>query len=254
MTGPIELHPLAMAREIRPGDNLAELLVTALTTANLTPTRYDILVVTQKVVSKSENRFVDLTSVTPSPAAIELARVTQKDARFVELVLAESTAIIRAVPNILITRHRSGHAMANAGIDRSNIGPDGDDLVLLLPADSDASAERLRAALGARWPAPPAVLISDSFGRPWRLGVTNVAIGAAGLPALIDRRGALDRDGRPLQVTQVAFGDMIAAACGLAMGEGAENVPAVLVRGLHWDEAARPAAALVRPPEEDLFR
>jgi coenzyme F420-0:L-glutamate ligase/coenzyme F420-1:gamma-L-glutamate ligase len=172
----------------------------------------------------------------------------------VELVLAESTAIVRAVPNILITRHRTGHVMANAGVDRSNVGPDGAEVVLLLPADSDASAERLRAALGAHWPAPPAVLISDSFGRPWRQGVTNVAIGAAGLPTLVDRRGDLDRDFRPLQVTQVAFGDLIASACGLAMGEGAENVPAVLVRGLHWDEADRPAAALVRPPDEDLFR
>ena len=254
MNLPIELHPLAMTREIRPGDNLGELLVLALTKANLTPARHDVLVVTQKVVSKSENRFVDLAGVTPSPAAVELAHVTQKDPRFVELVLSESIAIVRAVPNILITRHRSGHVMAHAGIDRSNIGPDGENLVLLLPADSDASAERLRTALGAHWPAPPAVLISDSFGRPWRQGVTNVAIGAAGLPALIDRRGDLDRDGRKLQVTQVAFGDMIAAACGLTMGEGAENVPAVLVRGLHWDEADRPAATLVRPPEEDLFR
>jgi len=254
MNLPIELHPLAMAREIRPGDDLAELLVTALTEANLTPARHDVLVVTQKVVSKSESRFVDLVGVIPGEAAIGLARVTQKDARFVELVLAESTAIVRAVPNILITRHRSGHVMANAGIDRSNVGPEGKNLVLLLPADSDASAERLRAALGAHWPAPPAVLISDSFGRPWRQGVSNVAIGAAGLPTLVDRRGDLDRDGHPLQVTQIAFGDMIAAACGLAMGEGAENVPAVLVRGLQWTEADRPATALVRPPEEDLFR
>jgi coenzyme F420-0:L-glutamate ligase/coenzyme F420-1:gamma-L-glutamate ligase len=254
MSGPIVLHPLAMAREIRPGDDLAEFLVAAMTTANLAPERHDVLVVTQKVVSKSEDRFVDLCSVIPGKAAIELAKVTQKDARFVDLVLAESTAVVRAVPNILITRHRSGHVMANAGIDRSNVGPDGDDLVLLLPADSDASAERLRAALAARWPAPPAVLISDSFGRPWRQGVTNVAIGAAGLPTLVDRRGDLDRDGRKLQVTQVGFGDMVASASGLAMGEGAENVPAVLVRGLRWMETDRPASALVRPPEEDLFR
>ena len=254
MSGVIELHPLAMAHEIRPGDDLAEFLVAALIGANLTPARHDVLVVTQKVVSKAEDRFVDLTVVVPGETAIELARMTYKDARFVELVLSESTAIVRAVPNVLITRHRSGHVMANAGIDRSNIGRDGDDLVLLLPADSDASAEHLRAALGARWPARPAVVISDSFGRPWRQGVSNVAIGAAGLPTLVDRRGGLDRDGRKLRVTQVGFGDMIAAACGLAMGEGAENVPAVLVRGLHWGEADQPAAALVRPPDEDLFR
>src|SRR5271156_2659913 len=147
MNGPLVLHPLAMAREIRPGDDLAELLVRAITTANLAPERYDVLVVTQKVVSKAEGQFVDLGGVIPGQAAVELAQVTQKDARFVELVLAESTAVVRAVPNILITRHRSGHVMANAGIDRSNLGPDCGDLVLLLPADSDASAQRLRAAL-----------------------------------------------------------------------------------------------------------
>jgi coenzyme F420-0:L-glutamate ligase/coenzyme F420-1:gamma-L-glutamate ligase len=126
--------------------------------------------------------------------------------------------------------------------------------VLLLPVDADASAERLRAGLRSYWPEPPAVLISDSFGRPWRYGVTNVAIGAAGLPALVDRRGETDRNGRPLEVTQVALGDMIASAAGLVTGEGAEGVPAVLVRGLRWDAEDRPATALVRPLNEDLFQ
>jgi coenzyme F420-0:L-glutamate ligase/coenzyme F420-1:gamma-L-glutamate ligase len=144
--------------------------------------------------------------------------------------------------------------MANAGIDRSNIGPDNADRVLLLPEDADASARRLRAGLREYWPQPPAVLISDSFGRPWRYGVTNVAIGASGLPALIDRRGETDRNGRKLEVTQVAIGDMIAAAAGLVTGEGAEGVPAVLVRGLRWEAEDRPAASLVRPVAEDLFR
>jgi coenzyme F420-0:L-glutamate ligase/coenzyme F420-1:gamma-L-glutamate ligase len=250
----IELHPLSAIGEVVPGDDLARLLAHALSAADLVPQRNDVLMVTQKIVSKAEGRFVELASVTPSPKAIELAAITRKDARFVELVLAESTAVVRTAPEVLITRHRSGHVMANAGIDRSNMGPGAQDRALLLPLDADASAQRLRTALGEYWPQPPAVLICDSFGRPWRLGVVNVAIGASGLPALIDRRGEADRNGRKLEVTQVALGDMIAAAGGLVTGEGAEGVPAVLVRGLRWEADDCPAAALVRPPAEDLFR
>jgi coenzyme F420-0:L-glutamate ligase/coenzyme F420-1:gamma-L-glutamate ligase len=250
----IELHPLSAIDEVVPGDDLARLLAEAIRAAGLVPERYDVLLVTQKIVSKAEGRFVDLAGVTPSARAIELAEITRKDARYVELVLAESIGVVRAVPDILITRHRTGHVMANSGIDRSNTGPGGADRVLLLPVDADESARRLRTALEAYWPAPPAVLISDSFGRPWRYGVTNVAIGASGLPALIDRRGETDRNGRKLEVTQVALGDMIASAGGLVTGEGAEGVPAVLVRGLRWAAEDRPATALVRPLDEDLFR
>ena len=250
----IELHPLAAIGEVVPGDDLAHLLAGSIKAADLVPRQNDVLMVTQKIVSKAEGRFVDLGSVTPGARALELAEITRKDARLVELVLAESVAVVRAVPNVLITRHRSGHVMANAGIDHSNTGPDSKDRVLLLPANPDASAQRLRAALGTYWPQPPAVLICDSFGRPWRLGVVNVAIGASGLPALIDRRGETDRDGRKLEVTQVALGDLIASAGGLVTGEGAESVPAVLVRGLRWTAQDRPAAALVRPLQEDLFR
>ena len=250
----IELHPLSAIGEVAPGDDLARLLVGAIKAADLVPGQDDVLMVTQKIVSKAEGRFVDLGSVTPGARALELAEITRKDARLVELVLAESVAVVRAVPNVLITRHRSGHVMANAGIDHSNTGPGSKDRVLLLPANPDASAQRLRAALGTYWPQPPAVLISDSFGRPWRLGVVNVAIGVSGLPALIDRRGETDRDGRKLEVTQVALGDLIASAGGLVTGEAAESVPAVLVRGLRWTAQDRPAAALVRPLQEDLFR
>ena len=250
----IELHPLSAIDEVVPGDDLAQVLAASLEAAGLVPQRNDVLMVTQKIVSKAEGRFVDLASVTPGARAIELAAITRKDARFVELVLAESTAVVRAAPEVLITRHRSGHVMANAGIDRSNMGPGSQDRALLLPADADASAQRLRTALREYWHEPPAVLISDSFGRPWRLGVTNVAIGASGLPALVDRRGETDRNGRKLEVTQVALGDMIASAGGLVTGEGAESVPAALVRGLHWSAEDLPAAALVRPLEEDLFR
>jgi coenzyme F420-0:L-glutamate ligase/coenzyme F420-1:gamma-L-glutamate ligase len=250
----IELHPLSAIGEVVPGDDLARLLAAAVNAAGLVLLQTDVLMVTQKIVSKAEGRFVELASITPSPRALELAEITRKDARFVELVLAESTAVVRAAPDVLITRHRSGHIMANAGIDRSNLGPGDKDRALLLPNDADASAQRLRTALREYWPQPPAVLISDSFGRPWRLGVTNVAIGASGLPALVDRRGETDRNGRKLEVTQVGLGDMIASAGGLVTGEGAEGVPAVLVRGLRWSAEDRPASALVRPVQEDLFR
>ncbi|MGE0775060.1 MAG: coenzyme F420-0:L-glutamate ligase [Sphingomonadaceae bacterium] len=250
----IQIYPLSEIGEVQPGDDLARLLADAVSAEGITPDSSDVLVVTQKIVSKAEGCFVDLTSVTPGPAAKELAQTTRKDPRLVELVLSESQNVVRGAPNVLITRHRSGHVMANAGIDRSNIGPGAEEMALLLPEDADASAEKLQAALAAFWAEPPAVVISDSFGRPWRHGVTCVAIGASGLPSLIDRRGDLDRDGRRLEVTQIALGDMIATAAGLATGEGAEGVPAALVRGLSWSAANRPASALVRPVEEDLFR
>jgi len=160
--------------------------------------------------------------------------------------------VVRAAQNVLITRHRCGYVMANAGIDRSNTGSGG--AVLLLPKNPDASAERLRQGLGVRFGSPPAVVISDSFGRPWRYGVVNVALGASGLPALVDKRGQPDRDGRPLEVTQIALADMIASAAGLAMGEGAEGIPAALIRGAMWPAGSLPAAALLRPLSEDLFQ
>jgi coenzyme F420-0:L-glutamate ligase/coenzyme F420-1:gamma-L-glutamate ligase len=248
----IELHPLTDIGEVRPGDDLAGLLAWAL--SGFTCRDTDVLVVTQKVVSKAENRFVDLEQVTPGPRAVELAAVTRKDPRLVELVLAESEAVVRAVPHVLITRHHSGHVMANAGIDRSNLGPGDGERALLLPLDCDASAARLRTALAALLPAVPGIVISDSFGRPWRTGVINVALGVSGMPALIDRRGEIDRDGRTLEVTQVALGDLAASAAGLLMGEGAEGVPAVLIRGLALPGETNPAAALVRSAEQDLFR
>jgi len=250
----IALHPLQTIDEVLPGDDLPRMLAEAINATGLTPNRCDVLVVTQKIVSKQEDRFIDLASVTPSLTAIELANVTLKDPRFVEIVLTESTEIVRAAPNVLITRHRSGHVMANAGVDRSNLGPGSAERVLLLPVDADTSADSLRSALMKYWSEVPAVVISDSFGRPWRYGVTNVAIGVSGLPALIDRRGEKDRNDRRLEVTQVAYADLIAAAAGLATGEGAEGVPAALVRGLLWNAQDCAASSLVRPLEEDLFR
>jgi coenzyme F420-0:L-glutamate ligase / coenzyme F420-1:gamma-L-glutamate ligase len=245
----IAIHPLQHLPEVKAGDNLAALLTPAL--AALSRTQHDVLVVTQKVVSKAEGRYVRLAEVQPGQAATVLAEQVRKDPRLVELVLAESSEIVRAAPHVLITRHHSGPVMANAGIDQSNLGVSTEDMVLLLPRDADASAAKLRRDLG---PDAPAIVISDSFGRPWRNGVTGVAIGAAGLPAIIDRRGERDRDGRVLQVTQIALADMLATAALLAMGEGAEGVPAALISGVIWDAPDAPASALVRPLAEDLFR
>jgi coenzyme F420-0:L-glutamate ligase / coenzyme F420-1:gamma-L-glutamate ligase len=244
----IEIHPLAGIGEVRPGDDLADLLCAALAQNGLEPRAGDILVVTQKIISKAEGRFVSLSDVTPGEEALRMAALTRKDPRLVELVLQEAEGVVRAAPHVLITRHRLGHVMANSGIDRSNIGGGCDDRALLLPIDPDASAAALADALGL------AVVISDSFGRPWRMGVVAVAIGAARLPALIDRRGELDRDGRLLEVTQIALADMVATAANLATGEGAEGIPAALVRGYAFSGENRPASALIRPAAEDLFR
>ncbi|MBA3053381.1 MAG: coenzyme F420-0:L-glutamate ligase [Sphingomonadales bacterium] len=239
--------PLLGIGEVRAGDDLAAVLRGALDAAGLSPVRSDVLVVTQKIASKSQGRFVDLTSVQPGAEAEGIAATTRKDPRLVELVLRESSAIVRVAPGVLITRHRLGHVMANAGIDRSNLGAGGNDMALLLPTDPDGLAAQLGDELGC------AVIISDSFGRPWRMGVGCVAIGAAGLPALLDRRGEHDRDGRPLEVTQIGLADMIANAAGLVMGEASEGVPAALVQGCAWTGAPRPAADLIRPLAEDLF-
>jgi coenzyme F420-0:L-glutamate ligase/coenzyme F420-1:gamma-L-glutamate ligase len=238
--------------EIEPGADLAAILAAALRSLTVTPGRHDVLVVAQKVVSKAEGRYVSLESVTVSARAAELAALARKDARIVELVLRESAEVLRVKPDVLIVRHRLGYVMANAGIDRSNVG--GNHRVLLLPADPDGSAEALRASLLERYGFEIGVIISDSFGRPWRKGVTNVALGAAGVPALLDRRGEPDRNGRRLEVTEVALADQLASAAGLLMGEGAESRPAVLIGGLILAAAPVPAARLIRPLEEDLFR
>jgi coenzyme F420-0:L-glutamate ligase/coenzyme F420-1:gamma-L-glutamate ligase len=250
----LTILPLYGIGEVEFGADLAAILAAAIARTGATIGRQDILVVTQKVVSKAEGRFADMAHVPIGEQAARLAAITRKDARFVQLVLDESSDIVRAAPNVLIARHHSGHVMANAGIDRSNLGPGHHDDVLLLPVNADRSAAALHQGLGHHFVDPPAIVISDSFGRPWRYGVTCVAIGAAGLPALVDRRGERDRDGRLLEVTQVAFADLAASAAGLVTGEGAEGVPAALIRGLNWDAPDRPAASIVRPVVEDLFR
>lgn len=246
--------PIDDLPEFADGDDLSSMLVERLARNGGGLEVGDILVVTQKIVSKAEGRMVDLVDITPSDKALELAAQVGKDPALVELVLRESIAIVRQAPNVLITRHKSGHVMANAGIDASNIGQDHGGHVLLLPEDPDTSAASIADACEAAFGIRPGVVISDSFGRPWRVGTVNVAIGIAGIPAVLDQRGQPDRDGRTMQVTQIAFADGIAAAAGLAMGEGAEGVPACLVRGLEWEGEAQSGRAILRPENEDLFR
>jgi coenzyme F420-0:L-glutamate ligase/coenzyme F420-1:gamma-L-glutamate ligase len=239
---------------IRAGDDLARILGDALEAAALRPQQGDVLVVTHKIVSKAEGRYVSLADIKPSPRARELAAATGKDAALVEVILSESREVLRFRPGLIITEHRLGMVIANAGVDQSNV-PHGDELrVLLLPQDPDASSEALRAALQERFREPLAVVVSDSVGRAWRQGVVGLAIGAAGLPALLDLRGRRDLEGRALQVTQVGLADEIASATQLLMGEANEGRPAVLVRGLSWRGPPVPAAALVRERAADLFR
>jgi coenzyme F420-0:L-glutamate ligase / coenzyme F420-1:gamma-L-glutamate ligase len=240
---------------VRPGDDLAALMIAALEKSGLPLETGDVLAVAQKVVSKAENRFVDLAEVTPSNRALALAREVGKDPRLIEVILSESRVVLRSRPGLLIVEHRAGYIMANAGVDQSNVAvPDGRELALLLPVDADASADALRRRLDVHFGCGTAVVINDSFGRPWRRGTVGVALGAAGLPALMDMRGTPDLFGRTLRVTEVGFADEIAAAASLLMGQAAESRPAVLVRGLSWKQPALPARSLIRPAEQDVFR
>ncbi len=239
---------------VQPGDDLARLILDSLRAAELTLREGDILVVTSKIVSKAEGRFLDLRTVTPSARAEEIAAKTGKDPRLVEIVLAESTGISRMRMGVLIVRHRLGFTSANAGIDHSNVGPNGEEWVLLLPIDPDASAARLRMALYAATGVQVGIVIGDTHGRPFRLGNVGVAIGVAGLPALLDLRGRPDLFGRVLQATDIGLADEIAAAADLLTGQAAEGLPVTLVRGLRFLSADGRAADLVRPPELDLYR
>jgi coenzyme F420-0:L-glutamate ligase / coenzyme F420-1:gamma-L-glutamate ligase len=238
---------------VKPGDDLAPIAAEALARNGVAAADGDVLVVAQKIVSKSEGRIVALADVTPSPRALALAAEIDKDPRIVEVILSESNRVVRKRPGLLIVEHRLGFVMANAGVDHSNVATE-EDRLLLLPVDPDLSASRLRQGLerilGKRF----AVIVNDSFGRPWRKGVTGVALGAAGLPALVDKRGHPDLFGRPLLVTEIGFADEIATAASLVMGQADEAVPMALVQGLSWSAPEAPAAALVRPAEHDLFR
>ena len=252
--GELILTPLTGIKLVEPGDDLGDIAVAAFAANRLTPETGDVLVVAQKVVSKAEGRYVDVTTIEPSQRAITLAAEVDKDPRFVEVVLSESRRVVRHRPGLLIVEHRLGFVMANAGIDHSNLPAQGGERALLLPEDPDGSARALREQLVRVFGTHIAVVICDSFGRAWRKGTVGVALGAAGLPALVDLRGQPDLFGRQLLVTETGFADEIAAAAGLVMGQADEAVPMVLVRGLCWSAPEAAAAALIRPPEHDLFR
>jgi len=251
----LEISAVQGFKHIERGDDLAELIAGAFQESGRALRTGDVVVVAQKIVSKAEGRLIDLASVSPSPRAVALGAEIGKDPRLVEVILSESVRVVRKRPGLLIVAHRLGFVMANAGVDQSNIAaPDGKERVLLLPEDPDGSAASLRAQLLALTGAAVGVVINDSFGRAWRRGTVGIALGVAGLPALIDLRGRADLFGRKLEVSIVGFADEIAAAASLLMGQADEGRPVVLVRGLAWSASISSAATLVRPPEEDLFR
>lgn len=236
--------------EIAAGDDLAALIAAA-TAAGPSPLEDgDIVVLAQKVVSKAEGRSIALANVQANTEAHDLAAQCGKDPRLVQLILDESERVVRLKPGVMIVRHRLGLVMAQAGIDRSNVR-DGE--ALLLPVDPDASAQQLRERLQSLAGCRLGVVISDSFGRAWRNGTVNVAIGAAGITSLWDRRGERDRGGRSLESTLIAWADAAAAAAGLLMGEADEGIPVVILKGLPSPGYSNPAAALIRPVAEDMF-
>jgi coenzyme F420-0:L-glutamate ligase/coenzyme F420-1:gamma-L-glutamate ligase len=253
MTARVELLAIPGLPMVRPNDDLPALIRDGLERAGMALQDRDVVVIAQKIVSKAEGRMVDLADVVPSAQAIDLAAQVGKDPRIVQVVLSDSVKVVRSRPNLMIMQHRLGFVMANAGVDQSNVHePDGRQRALLLPLDPDGSAERIRTALSSL--ADVAVVISDSFGRPWRRGTAGVAIGAAGLPALIDLRGSPDLFGRTLEVSIIGFADEIAAAASLLQGQANEAQPVVIVRGLTWTAPDCPVADVIRPPEEDLFQ
>jgi len=254
-TREIRLIALGGIPLVREGDDLCETMLRAVERSGEKLISGDVLVVAQKIVSKARGRYVDLDQVMPSPRALELAKVVDKDARVIELILRESSEVLRARRDVLVVVHRLGFVMANAGIDFSNVEAEGEDTrALLLPADPDDECERLRKALLERTHASVAVIINDSHGRAWRNGTVGVAIGASGIPALLDLRGKPDLFGRALRITQVGLADELAAAASLLMGQADEGTPVVLVRGVPYERREGRAAELVRPKELDLFR
>jgi coenzyme F420-0:L-glutamate ligase/coenzyme F420-1:gamma-L-glutamate ligase len=255
MSGPEDLRIVAVPAFplVESGTDLISELLRCLGDAALALQDNDVVAFAQKIVSKSEGRQIDLAAVTPSVKALELSALVQKDPRLVELVLRESRRIVRTAKDVLIVEHRLGFIMANAGIDQSNVSGSSES-ALLLPENPDQSARSLRKEIFNRTGRSVGVLVTDSFGRPWRVGTTGVAIGAAGIASIVDLRGTPDMFGRMLRVSVVGHADEIAAAASLVMGQGAERRPVVIVRGLADASAHCDAQALLRPMREDLFR
>lgn len=238
---------------VGPGDDLVELIAAGLERAGRQLVDGDVLVIAQKIISKAENRYVDLQTILPGERACKLALEVDKDPRLVELVLQQSREVLRHKPGVLIVEHLLGYVHANAGIDRSNV-EGSEDTVLLLPENPDASAQCLREGIAARLAADVAIIINDSAGRAWREGAIGFAIGTAGFEPLVDMVGKLDLMGRPMQVTTVAVADELAAAASFLMGQADEGAPVVLVSGAQLQASARGSCSLVRARTADLFR
>jgi coenzyme F420-0:L-glutamate ligase / coenzyme F420-1:gamma-L-glutamate ligase len=248
----LSILPVTGVPMVQPGDDLAALLFAALNASGTPLAERDILVVCQKVVSKTEGRLADLRNIAPSPFALALARQTDgKDPRVIEVILRETNRIVRMDAGLLIVETGPGWVCANAGVDESNSGDP--NLVVLLPADPDASARRLARAAQVRYGHAIGVIITDTFGRPWRQGLVDFALGVAGLPALLDLRGSNDLDGRTLKHTVVAHADALAAAAGLVMRKG-DAIPAAVVRGYQFQPGEGSGRELLREKQFDLFR
>ncbi|MBA4420866.1 MAG: coenzyme F420-0:L-glutamate ligase [Anaerolinea sp.] len=253
----LTLTPLINLPLVKPGDSLEEMLWSAILEEHIRLESGDILVLAQKIISKSEGRLVNLTQVKPGKKALKLAEICHKDPRFVEMVLRESNRVLRKRVGTIIVEHRLGFVCANAGIDHSNVeGSWGntDDWVLLLPADPDASAERIRHFIEEKAGIGIGILIIDSHGRAWRNGTVGISIGMSGVPGLVDLRGREDLFGFKLMITQVGAADELAAAASLVMGQAGERIPAVHVRGFPYPLRKSTLTELIRPRELDMFR
>lgn len=249
----LTITPLPDFPLISPGDDLASIVLTSLDKASLDLRDGDILVLAQKIVSKSEDRYIDLSKVEPKSVAIELAHTTNKDPRLVELILRESSRVLRARPDLIIVEHKLGFICANAGIDHSNVS-DKEDQVLLLPIDPDKSARTIRDSLEADSKVKLGVLIIDSHGRAWRTGTVGITIGLASLPGLVDLRGQPDLFGNKLKATDVGAADELAAAASLMMGQAAESSPVVHAHGFPYPLRDSALKEILRPTHLDLFR
>lgn len=257
MKTPLVITPLQNIPLIKPGDPLGKIILSGLTNNHLELQDGDVFVIAQKIVSKSEDRLVNLTTVQPGKRAEKLAVIVQKDPRFVELVLQESARVIRKNPGTLIVEHQLGFICANAGIDHSNVeGPWGnaDDWVLLLPKDPDRSASQIHQYIKEETGINFGVLIIDSHGRAWRIGTAGITIGTSGVPGVVDMRGKEDLFGFKLKITQIAAADELAGAASLMMGQAKEGVPVVHVRGFPYPLRESSLDELIRPREQDLFR
>jgi coenzyme F420-0:L-glutamate ligase/coenzyme F420-1:gamma-L-glutamate ligase len=251
------LTPLIGFPLVEPGDHLSEMIIQSLGQNDLQLQDGDILVLAQKIVSKAENRLINLTTVTPSQRAHDYGKITGKDPRLIELILSESKSVLRTRRNLIIVEHKLGFISANAGIDHSNVsGPWGnsEDWVLLLPKNPDKTAQSIRSDLEQKYDCRIGVLIIDSHGRAWRMGTIGTSIGLSGLPGLVDLRGALDLFDYRLRVTQVAAADELAGAASLMMGQAREGTPVVLARGFPYALREAELGELIRPKELDMFR